>query len=173
METEDGTREFCSSTQDKIGASFVREYYFTQYEQQDYTAFDEKALTADFDDRLWSCAQKAKPLQTEYLFSDCPADRAGKLKPVSCIAKTDDGTYYDTGCNCSALPVFRITAKKGEMVTVLFSEERRPDGTLDMKFHHGQRFSFVSDGKERIVQPMFTWFAFRYFAVFGLSLIHI
>ena len=169
VETEDGTTEFCSSTKDKIGASFVRDYYFTQYEQQDYTAFDEKALTADFDDRLWSFAQRAKPLQTEYLVSDCPADREGKLKPVRCITKADGGTYYDTGSNCSALPVFRITAKKGETVTVLFSEECAPDGTLDMNFHHGQRFSLVSDGKERTVQPMFTWFAFRYFAVFGAA----
>ena len=169
VQTGDGTEEFVSSRRDKIGASFVREYYFTQYEQQDYTAFDEKALTEDFDDRLWSYAETAKPLQTEYLFSDCPADRAGELQPAVCIAKTEDAAYYDAGCNCSALPVFRITAKKGETVTVLFSEERRADGTLDMKFHHGQRFSFVSDGKERIVQPAFTWFAFRYFSVSGAA----
>ena len=59
--------------------------------------------------------------------------------------------------------------EKGEKVEVFFSEELLPDGRIDHSHEHGQRYSVTSDGAERLVQPEFTWFAFRYFEVVGAA----
>lgn len=167
VETDAGTIDFYSTENDKIGDSYVKTYYFTRFENQDFTAFDDSALTKELDDSAWSHAELAKPVDTEYLFCDCPADRVEEFRPVVCLAENGDEKSYDSGRNCSAVPVLKLHAKKSETVTVIFSEEQNEDGTPDMDFHHMQSVSFVSDGKERIVQSMFTWFGFRYFTVKG------
>lgn len=60
-----------------------------------------------------------------------------------------------------------LSAKAGETLTVRFSEELLPDGSFDEKHSHNQRYSIVSDGRNRTVQPEFTWFCFRYLEVIG------
>ena len=167
VETKNGELEVCSSEYDKIGDSFVKTYHFTTHEDQDYTACDESVLTLDFDDSAWKQAQPAKPLKTEYLFTDCPADRTQKEVTPVLLCENENGRHYDSGCNMSSYPVLRLKAAKGETVTVLFSEEKNEDGTPNMNYHFNQKFSVISDGKERIVMPQFTWYAFRYFTVQG------
>lgn len=176
IEDETGAHEAVSSTADRIGASFVATYHFTQTENQDYTAWDDACLGEDFNDAAWPCAQPAKEPDTEYLFSDCPADRFEPLTPAVCLLREGDTACYDAGKNASQIPVLRITAPAGEKVTVYFSEARTPEGkphcaaaldNNDRCFGWNQSFSVISDGKERIVQPAFTWFGFRYFSVTG------
>jgi alpha-L-rhamnosidase len=64
-------------------------------------------------------------------------------------------------------PVLELPGGGQETVTVLFSEAALPDGRLDLSHHHGQTFAVTGDGQARTVQPGFTWFGFRYFAVKG------
>ncbi|MBQ7298304.1 MAG: family 78 glycoside hydrolase catalytic domain [Clostridia bacterium] len=167
VETDAGEMTFFSGTEDKIGDSFVKLYHFTTHEHQDYTACDETVFSEAFDDSAWKNAILAKPLDTEYLFTDCPADRTQYEVPAQLLCENDDGCHYDSGCNMSFYPVLRLKAAKGERITVRFAEEVNADGTPNMNYHFSQTFSVVSDGEERIVMPQFTWFAFRYFTVQG------
>lgn len=167
VETENGELEVCSSAYDKIGDSFVKTYHFTTDENQDYTACDESIYAKDFDDSAWGPAQLAEPLETEYLFTDCPADRTQYEVPAVLLCENEHGRHYDSGCNMSSYPVLKLKAAKGEVVTVRFAEERHEDGSANLNFSYGQMFTVVSDGEERIVMPRFTWFAFRYFTVQG------
>ncbi len=167
IENDKGTVEILSSEQDKIGDSYVKTYNFFMCEHQDYRGFDDQALMPDFDDSAWANAQPADDLDTNYLFTDCPADRLQETLSVNCLR--DDGVEkcYDTGRNCTSLPYLKLTGPAGSKVTVLFAEERNDDGTPNMRYHYDQVFTAVSDGKERVVRPMFTWFGFRYMKVIG------
>ena len=167
IETENGEYEIFSSENDKIGASFVNGYHFTYEELQDYSDFDDACLTVGYDDSGWKNAAAAKPLDTRYQFCDCPADTAAETLSVTVSAQENDSKTYDCGKNISGIPVLRLHAAKGETVEVQFAESANPDGTLNMTYHHGQHFTVVSDGTERIVMPRFTWFGFRYFRVKG------
>ena len=165
LETEAGIEEVVSSCADKIGDSYVKTYNFTQFENQDYTGFDDASLGLEFDDSAWPNAVAAKPLDTEYLFSDCPADREFELLPAICSAVTATGKVYDIGKNCANLPVLKLTGEKGSLVSIRCTELCNDDGTLKPPVI--QCASFVSDGTGRVVQPMFTWFAYRYVEVEG------
>ena len=165
LETETGIEEIVSSCADKIGDSYVKTYNFTQFENHDYTDFDDASLGLEFDDSAWSNAMEAKPLETEYLFSDCPADREFELLSVTCTAVTSAGKVYDIGKNCANLPVLKLTGEKGSLVSIRCTELCNDDGTLKPPVI--QCAGFVSDGTGRVVQPMFTWFAYRYIQVEG------
>ena len=165
LETETGIEEVVSSCADKIGDSYVKTYNFTQFENHDYTDFDDASLGLEFDDSAWSNAMEAKPLETEYLFSDCPADREFELLPVTCTAVTSAGKVYDIGKNCANLPVLKLTGEKVSLVSIRCTELCNDDGTLKPPVI--QCAGFVSDGTGRVVQPMFTWFAYRYIQVEG------
>ncbi|MBQ7983064.1 MAG: family 78 glycoside hydrolase catalytic domain, partial [Clostridia bacterium] len=167
IETDGGEIEVCSSEYDKIGESFVTTYHLTTHENQDYRICDESVFALGYDDSAWKNAVPAAPLDTEYLFSDCPADRTQKEYTPVLLCENEAGRHYDSGCNMSAYPVLKLHAAAGETVTVLFAEEKNEDGTPDMNYHFNQRFTVISDGTERIVMPRFTWFAFRYFTVQG------
>lgn len=167
LETDDGISEVLSSVNDRIGDSFVKTYNFFYLEHHDYTDFDFQCFTKDFDDSAWPHPQPAAPLNTEYLFTDCPADRVEEVRDVICIHENGSEKSYDSGRNCSAVPVLKLTGTAGDPVTVCFSEERNNDGTPDVNFSYRQKFSFICDGTDRLVQPLFTWFGFRYFTVTG------
>ena len=164
LETGEGIKEVVSSCEDKIGDSYVKTYNFTQFENQDYTAFDNASLGLEFDDSAWPNAVPAKPVETEYLFSDCPADREFELLPATFVSENEAGRIFDIGKNCANLPVLKLTGKKGSAVKITMAELLMPDGSL--RWGH-QSASFVSDGTGRVVQPMFTWFAYRYIQVEG------
>jgi len=162
-----GAFEFVSSTDDRILPSFVQKSNLVKREVHDYNAAGTELFSADVDDSLWPQAVPARAPETEYAFSDCPYDRVMRtLTPVK-LYSADGVTVYDCGLNTTGYPVFKLHAAKGERVEVLFSEELTADGKFDPNFVHNQYFHFVSDGTERMVEPAFTWFGFRYFAVKG------
>ena len=169
VEGEDGKEEFYSSIQDRIERSYTSCVYFTRHEHQDLLSdASPKALQADYDDSAWQCAVTAWPLVTEYLRTDCPADRLHDCLYPVCIKKADGGLrVYDTGKNCAALPFIKVMASAGAEITVLFSEEKTEDNDLDMNYQFGQKLTIIADGTERIVRPEFTWFGFRYFSITG------
>ncbi len=166
-ESAEGPFEFVSSRMERIVGSFVTEYYFPCRETQDYTLLPEGIFQKDFNDSGWPHAVPAPPLTSEYLFCDCPADRVCETLTPVLLRRTETSAAYDATRNISGYPVLSITAKKGEPVTVLFSEELCPDGSLDEQHGWQQCFQIVSDGSKRLVRPLFTWFGFRYFTVVG------
>ncbi len=165
------TETFCSGPEDRFAESYVGEYCFTFLESHDYTDFDDRVLSDPAWDKKTVEAKAAKPLETEYVFSDCPGDKVTEVitpKVINVCEK--DGakcTVYDAEKNISAIPVVKILAKKGEKVTLAFSEEKTPDNMIDPRFMHRQTFTAVSDGKARTISPRFTWFAFRFIEVCG------
>ncbi len=165
-EGEDGEFSFGSSTDDKIGESFVREGYLPATEKQDFTVATPAVFEKDYDDSSWKSASLAKPLDTEYLFSDCPADGLIETLPVTKLSE-GEVELYDCGRNTTGYPVLRLKGSRGDCVKVTFSEELTAEGTLHPHFCYRQSVTYVSDGKERIVRPLFTWFGFRYFTVEG------
>ena len=167
-DTADGVQEFISSEADKIGKSFISDYYLPQYENHDYRCFDDAALGAEFDDSGWAQAELAIPLDTEYEFSNCPADRVVNTLAAVCIAEKDGVKLYDCGSNTTGWPVLRVSAACGEKVRVDFSEELL-DGWLCPKHQFRQHMEIVADGTGRVVRPALTWFGFRYFTITGAA----
>ncbi len=169
VQTADGEKVFVSGEQDVIGASFVTTYYFPCFENHDYTGWDDAVLTVGFDDSGWAKAVPAPGLseKTQYLFSDCPADRVGELIPAVCMGEKDGVQAWDALCNSAALPLLQLTGKKGEKVMVRFTEELSCDGWPDTEFSYGQQMEIICDGTDRQVMPLFTWFAFRYILLSG------
>jgi len=168
-EGADGAFEFVSSEADKLMPGFVEEYIFNQGGTHNYLLCDESVLDADYPDDSWPNATKAVPLDTEYLFTDCPSDGVGEILQAKKLDESEECIVYDATKNISGYPVLKLKAEKGEKIKVVFAEELTADGQPDPAFGHCQQWNIISDGKERIVRPLFTWFGFRYFAVYGAA----
>lgn len=164
VENESGERRFVSDENCRVGGSTVEEYNFTWLEHHNYCGFED-CFGADFDDSLWDYAVETENLETEYCSTDCPWDKLIQTLTVTKIAESPSGIIYDCGENTTGYPVIKIKAAKGEKITVNLAEEFSENNGLT--HIHGQQFTVVSDGRERIVQPEFTWFGFRYFEVMG------
>ena len=162
-----GDFDFCSSTQDKLGKSFVTDFRFDRFEVHDYTKAPPGMFNIGFRDADWENATLARPLDTEYCFSDCPADGVASSLPVCVVSKQENATVYDCGRNISGTPVLHLQGKRGQTVRVILSEELNGNGDIDPKFSHKQEFVCVCDGSERLVRALFTWFGFRYLRVEG------
>ncbi|MBQ2750850.1 MAG: family 78 glycoside hydrolase catalytic domain [Clostridia bacterium] len=169
LETEAGVEELVSSTADQFTDSFVKTYDLITHEDQDYRGYDETIHGVDFDDSALPCVSEAAPLpeETRYLRTDAPADRLAETLPVTLLGCDGDTKYYAVEKEITGWPVLKLKAAPGELVTVYFSENVLENGKPDPVYHHSQRFSVISDGKERLVRPEFTWFAYRYFSVTG------
>ena len=164
---ENGETEYFVSDQScRIDSGFVADYQFVQYENHDYTRQCD-CFGADFDDSAWENAVLTESLDTDYCSTDCPTDALIRTLSVKTVMSGENYTVYDCGENTTGYPVLMLNAKRGEKVSVRFSEGILPDGTLDPKHIHRQSFSVISDGTDRTVQPEFTWYGFRYFEIEG------
>ena len=157
---------FVSDQSCRIGDGYVSDYDFVSYESHDYN-FSSDCFDVDFDDGGWENASLTEGLDTDYCSSDCPTDKLICELPVKVVGRTEHGIVYDCGENTTGYPVLGLQAKQGETVRVRFSEELLPDGNLDPRQIQNQSYSITSDGKDRMVQPEFTWYCFRYFEVTG------
>lgn len=156
-EDENGEFDFGSSENDLVAKSYVDDYYFQMFERHDFTK-------TKLD---WKNAILDKPVDTEYLFTDCPAD--GALEIIEPVKVKDFDGYAVYACpkNLTGYPVIEVYGEAGETARIEFSEEILEDGNLNQSFAHKQNFYVVCDGQTRTVKPLFTWYGFRYFAVFG------
>lgn len=166
-EDENGAFDFASGTNDRILPSYVQKSNLVKREVHDYANGGTEWFAAGADDSAWPQAVPARAPETEYAFTDCPYDRVIRTLPAIKLYTEDGVTVYDCGLNTTGYPVFKLHAARGERVEVIFSEELTKDGRFDPNFSHNQYFHFVSDGTERLVEPAFTWFGYRYFAVKG------
>ena len=162
-----GAFDFTSSEKDKITKSFVYEYHITTVEKQDYRIISDAALAADYNDSAWQNAIAAKAPDTEYLFTDCPYDGVIETIAPKIIDSGEEFVLYDCGENTTGYPVLEINQAAGQETCVVFGEELGADGMLDPRFVQGQSFTCVGDGQARTVKPLFLWYGFRYFAVYG------
>ena len=160
------TEFFFSDEHCRIGDGFVCGYRLVSCERHSYEAWED-CFAPDFDDSHWERALPVEALETEYCRTDCPQDALLEELALTRIGEGERGTVYDCGRNTAGYPVLEITAAKGEVVEVLFSEELTADGKIDPTHAHKQCFSVVSDGERRLVQPEFTWFGFRCMEVIG------
>ena len=168
VETENGTEHFVSNEECRIAPGFVTGYCFVRYEEQDFSGAED-VFAAAYDDSAWPNAVCVEALETEYCVTDCPADKLIAELPAKKVGGSENSAVYDCGENTTGYPVLKLSAMDGEKVEVYFSEELLPDGSIDRSHAHGQRYTVVSDGTNRLAQPEFTWFGFRYFEVVGAA----
>jgi len=151
--------KFVSDESCLIKKSFVSDYFFLTHESHNYLDFEL--------DGGWSEVTLAEPLVTEYCETDCPTDKLIEtLTPVK-VSETERGIIYDCGENTTGYPVLMLPDGSTEEITVNFSEGILYSGELDPNHVHKQKFTVIGDGKQRTVQPEFTWFGFRYFEICG------
>lgn len=170
-EDDTGEFDFTSSTKDKVEESFVSKcvsnvkgYSMAAVEEHDYESYSEK--TKCFDYARLPGATLAKDPETDYCRSDCPADKVCEILTPKKLFDDGEKRVYDTTKSTTGYPVLKIKAKRGDSVSVSFSEELK-DGKPDPSYNHMQHFSVISDGKARTVRPLFFWYGFRYFEVTG------
>lgn len=161
QDENDNISYFESNEACKISSGFVEGYHFVMSEEQNLNKLD-------FDNVIFENAVICEDLTTEYCTTNCPIDAlVAEIKPKKIGKGSFGGIVYDCGENTTGYPVLKINAKKGEVVTVYFSEEILENGNIDMEHDQGQYFKVVSDGKGQIIQPEFTWYGFRCFEVVG------
>lgn len=98
---------------------------------------------------------------TPMYIQDCPSDRLIRtIKPVYL-----GNNIYDAGEVFTGYPV--IKSNKAQTIKIRYSELLNADGTLDEMHIYDQHTDYITDDKERILYPEFTWLCFRYFEVIG------
>ncbi|MBQ7915192.1 MAG: family 78 glycoside hydrolase catalytic domain [Firmicutes bacterium] len=168
MTYSDGSeRRIVSGPQVMTKAGFVIDEHMQKGETHDYRGYDDGWMLADYVPDGWQQAKVLPPLETDYLTSDCPADRVIRsIIPVE-LSETSQGRMYDCGENITGWPVLICRAAAGKEIVVRVGESLMVDGTLDPDNCHEQVMRYISDGTPRVLHPQFTWLAFQYFAVEG------
>lgn len=134
-------------------------------EFQDFSLWKDEYLTLGDKDGFTG-VELAKPVETDYLYTDCPSDKIFEYRKPTLISKNGAVALYDAGRNISGYPILK--AADGSEVTVRFSERLNAAGDGLDDFHmHGQFFSAKGADAGESLYPRFTWYGFRYFTVEG------
>ena len=174
-----GGEKIVSDGEELWHPSFVFEGDITRGESQDYNGWSDTLYQGDLSAGGWERVKISAQVESEYLTTDCPADKVARILPATKVSEGEGYVVYDCGENISGFPV--IKTKEGYVgdVSVIFSEGLNPEGdNLDEDHIHWQHFDIKCDGKARRAAPVFTWLAFRYFRVsgecevLGVSLVH-
>jgi alpha-L-rhamnosidase len=128
-----------------------------------------------FDASAWAPARPAKPVEGPLLAQVSPPDRLQREIVPRLHAEPSPGVYvFDYGEVFSGWVRLRVDGPAGTTVTLRFSEEVFPDGTIDTTSTTGefceeqiQRDTFTGKGGAEAWEPRFTWHAFRYAEVTG------
>lgn len=89
--------------------------------------------------------------------------------PVKEIIRTPTGeTVLDFGQNFAGYPVFCARMRKGAKVVLEFGEILQDGNFYNENYRSAKsQFTYISDGREEMVKPRFTYFGFRYIRVTG------
>ena len=166
LEYDDGIVFVGTSTKDKYSDSFVKRSNLLEYEIHDYTDWDSAVLSDDYDDSSLPNVTEAKPLETEYMYSDCPRDGVIEVYTPRVVGKIGDSTVYDAGINMAGIPVLRSLGKAGK-IRIDFSEELTADGDVDSVHSAWQCFEAAVGDEPVEIKNIFSWYGFRYFKVTG------
>ncbi len=169
IDTGAGQREICSSS---ATARWVRSpiifNHYNKGEDADYTVEYEAAMLPGFEGESYPVVKEVAPVETEYLFTDCPRDRRIRHLKPRLMCERDGVKLYDLGINTTGYPYAVGMGKRGEEVRITFSEDILKDGSdIDMTHSHDQRFNFVQDGTDRLLRPVYGWICARYARVEG------
>lgn len=136
-------------------------------ETHDYTLWEDRFLLPDSFESGWEKVKITNNVESEYLFTDCPADTLQQqIQPVL-IYECEEYALYDVGRNISGYPVLCAAENCEEKIEVFFSEQLSEDGKdLRADRMHGQKMCYKACAEQELY-PRFTWFAFRYFRVHG------
>ncbi len=165
VKTDKGTLCFGTSEKDKYADTFVKRNNILEYEIHDYRGWDPALLTEDYDDSRLPSVLLAKPLSTEYYFTDTPRDRVIEELAPSVVSRIGDAVVYDIGINTSAIPVLRSTG--AGTVKVAFSEELTENGDTEKEHDMWQLFTAETDRADIEIKNVFSWYGFRYIKVEG------
>ena len=144
--------------------SYVTESDIYRGETHDFTKWKDCFIYGEGDG--WRNVELAKPLDSEYEFTNCPPDRVRETVRPEIVGKGDGFVIYDAFKNTSGFPIIRThKGYKGE-IKITFSEAMVGED-IDAEHVHQQHLNILCDGEERLVYPRFTWLGFRYFKVEG------
>lgn len=162
----DGNTEYIDSDEAVLyKEGFIKEYDLTEGEKHDYSDYSDSWLYADTDISSWRNVKVTDFPETNYMLSDCPADRVTEVLYPAIIKAADTYKVYDIGKNCSGNLVLLLPADKGRPVKITGSEEKLQSNDIDPDNIRDQFASFICGDTEREVSQKFTWHASRYFEV--------
>ena len=166
-DTDGNQREIVSDGEEYFKASFIVGGHMHSGEIQDFTDWNNDTLS--FSAALkWEKVVFAEPVDTEYFYSECPADKIREYLEPRLISKSGDVSLYDIGRNITGYPILISDPDESGEVTVRFSERLSKDTTeLDSGHMHGQSFKAKTANTPCELYPRFTWYGFRYFTVEG------
>lgn len=157
-----------SDTTAKWENSFILENNLFFGELQDLNRYDAAWNTLDFDDGGWKNALKAPTTASPLRKQTFPADKLIRTIKPKLILEDGNRKIYDVGENVTGWLQIKLTGNKNETVTALYSEKLNENNILvpEHKDQH-QKDTFVCDGTEKIVHPLFVFHAFRYCEIVG------
>lgn len=145
------TEQIVSDGTEKYKEIFVKESNMITGETHDFTA----------DNTPWQDVKIQTSPETPLYLQDCPADKIARvIKP-----KYLGNNIYDAGEIMTGYAVLKST--KAQTINVRYSELLNEDGTLNEMHIYDQHTTYITDDKERLLHPEFTWLCFRYFEVTG------
>ncbi|MBO5934449.1 MAG: family 78 glycoside hydrolase catalytic domain [Clostridia bacterium] len=145
------SRQLVSDGTEKYKEIFVKESNMITGETHDFTA----------DNIPWQDVKILTSPETPLYLQDCPADKIARvIKP-----KYLGNNIYDAGEIMTGYVVLKST--KAQTINVRYSELLNEDGTLNEMHIYDQHTTYITDDKERLLHPEFTWLCFRYFEVTG------
>lgn len=148
----DGTsKQIFSDGTEKYKAIFVKEANMITGETHDYTS-----VNSD-----WKNVKIMTAPDTPLYLQDCPADKIARVINPKYLGNN----IYDAGEIITGYAVLK--SKKAQTVKVRYGELLNDDGTLDEMHIYDQHTDYITDDKERLLYPEFTWLCFRYFEVIG------
>ena len=166
LKTKENTFYIYSDTDAVCKESYVKECDLNLGEVHDYLDFCVDSLGVEFDDGDWEHTVTAIAPDTLYLYTDCPPDRVVETLTPTVIGEKDGAVIYDAGKNLTGFPTLLVDGYSGD-VEITFSEALSEDNDLNIRNMHGQRMLYKMHGERLVLEPLFTWFGFRYFKIRG------
>lgn len=148
-------------------SGFVTEYHFTNRQTQDFTGYDDTWLLPGGNTDGFAPVNITDIPETDFLFSDCPADRICEVITPVLIRSDINKKTYDAGKNCSGTAVVRLTGKAGEVVRVTLGEEKNSDNSVDSQLEWGQTTTYICGAAPREAYTRYTWNNGRFIEVEG------
>ncbi len=166
IETSENTYYIYSDTDAVYTESYVKQCDLNLGESHNYLGFSSDLFLPEYDDSEWKRAVVAKAPDTTYMYTDCPPDRTVEIITPTVIGEKDGAVIYDAGKNLTGFPVLATDGYSG-LIEVTFSEALCESGDLNQRNTHKQKMLYEVHGEKRLLEPLFTWFGFRYFKVRG------
>ncbi len=123
---------------------------------------------------LWQSVEIASPLQgTLQPRCNPPIVIKERLNPIKLIHTPKDEFVLDFGQNMTGWVEFTVREPKGSTIRLSFSEIMQNDVFYRDNLRTAKaEYIYISDGRETLARPHFTFYGFRFVRVEGVSNIH-